>query len=73
MAAKRKCSGTNKKMPSLLVVVAVAVLSCSRIWTRFLPQVNTEKVDLQAQLHTKQKKKVVPYLNSRSVKDSQSY
>ena len=47
-------------MPSLLVVVAVAVLSCSENWTRFLHQVNTEKVDLQAQLHTKQKKKVVP-------------
>ena len=34
------------KMPSLLIVVAVAVLMLQYNWTLFLPQVNTEKVDL---------------------------
>ena len=34
------------KMSSLLVVVAVAVLMLQYNWTLFLPQVNTEKVDL---------------------------
>ena len=46
MAAKRKCSGTNKKMPSLLVVVAVAVLMLQKNWTLYFPEVNSEKVDL---------------------------
>ena len=38
--------GLIKKMPSLLVVVAVAVLMLQKNWTLFLPQVNSEKVDL---------------------------
>ena len=46
MAAKRKCSGTKKKMPSLLVVVAVAMLMLQYNRTLFLPQVNSEKVNL---------------------------
>ena len=47
MAAKRKCSGTNKKNAFFaIVVVAEAVLMLQKNWTLFLPQVNSEKVDL---------------------------